>query len=353
MVTIKDIAKEAGVSFTTVSNVIHGNTKRVSQATVDRINQIMKDMNYVPNMGARMLVRSRSRIIGVVSGVLTDSEAGNPHSPFGTEILGAMEREIQSRGYYMMLYTAGEMEEIERLIMRWKVDGIITIGIDTPTCRRLGMLTDTPAVYTDCYFSPGEPYFNVGTEDEEGSYRAVRYLIEKGHRRIGYVSDSLSGRQEGLEGVGDFRLRGYLRAMDEAGIPDGERTIFQGNRKEKKKEELFDEVYKSRGRFTALAVSSDYCAIELMDNLSHRGVRIPEDFSLIGFDDIDMARLTRPRLTTIRQGVAEKGREAVRLLIDRIENRIPAAEAVPGENGIRLPVTLIERESVREAQAEA
>ena len=81
MVTIKDISWEAGVSFTTVSNVIHGNTKKVSQATIDKINKIMKEMNYVPNMGARMLVRNQSRIIGVISNVLADNKKGRIYSP--------------------------------------------------------------------------------------------------------------------------------------------------------------------------------------------------------------------------------------------------------------------------------
>lgn len=341
MVTIKDIAKEAGVSFTTVSNVIHGNTKKVSQATIDKINQIMKEKNYVPNMGARMLVRNKSRIIGVISNILTDTSRGNIHSPFIAEILGAIEKEIQSQGYYMMLYATDATEEIEGLITKWNVDGIITIGIDTPACRKLGSLTDIPAVYTDCYFKEDEPYLNVGTEDEAGSYEAVKYLIRQGHTRIAYVADTVYPGDGREGGVGDFRLRGYRKAMKEAGLTVSEDFIYVGDKQMKGKEMLFEEIYRKRDSFTALAFCYDYYAIEMMDYLQHKGVRIPEDFSVIGFDDIDMARLTAPRLTTIHQGMAEKGRMAVRQLVKCINK-----EEIEQRN-IRLPVRLVERESVK------
>lgn len=340
MVTIKDIAKEAGVSFTTVSNVIHGNTKKVSQTTIDKITKMMEEMHYVPNMGARMLVQSQSKIIGVVSNILTDDSKGNLHSPFIAEILGAIEKEIQTQGYYMMLYTTDRMEEIEHLITKWNVDGILTIGIDTEACRKLASLTPIPAVYTDCYFREDEPYLNVGTEDEEGAYQAIKYLIEKGHRKIAYVTDSLDSCEEG-EGVGYFRRKGYRRALEEAGIQVKEELIFQGNNRMKKKEQLFEEIYLKREEFTAIAFCYDYYAIEMMDALVHKGIRIPKDFSVIGFDDIDMARLTYPRLTTMHQGVSKKGKAAVEQLIRKIQK-----EDIK-EISVRLPVALVERESVK------
>ena len=104
MTTIKDIAKAAGVSVTTVSNVIHGNAGRVSPATIEKIQQIMKEMHYIPNMGARMLVRNQSKIIGVIIHGYREAKDGTFHSPFTAEIIGAMEREIRLNGYYMMLY---------------------------------------------------------------------------------------------------------------------------------------------------------------------------------------------------------------------------------------------------------
>ncbi|WP_162607578.1 LacI family DNA-binding transcriptional regulator [Lachnoclostridium sp. An181] len=342
MTTIKDIAKEAGVSFTTVSNVIHGNTKKVSKATIEKINRIMEEKNYVPNMGARMLVQNQSRIIGVISNVLSDAQKENLHSPFGAEILGAIEKEIQKLGYYMMLYATENTEEIEELISKWNVDGIITIGIETKVCRKLGKITKVPAVYTDCYFEEKEPYFNVGTKDEEGAYGAVRYLIGQGHTKIGYVADESYEEGKKDSGVGYFRYQGYLRAMKEAGIEPQKEWLFWGHKRMRNKEEMFEHIYRNLNSMTALAFCYDYYAIEAMDFLRHKGVKIPEDISVIGFDDIDMARLVTPRLTTMKQGVARKGQLAVEVLMNQIQKKKMEKKCV------RLPVALVERESVKQ-----
>lgn len=339
MVTIKDIAEKAGVSSATVSHVIHGKTTRVSKATIEKINQIIKEMNYIPNMGARILAGDRSKIIGVVTNVLSEAERGL-QSPFIAEILGAIEYEIQEQGYYMMLYSSRSVEEIETLISTWNVDGIITVGLDTKACRKFGKLIQVPAVYTDCYFKSEEPYMNVGTEDAAGSYMAVKYLIEHGHRRIGYISDS-EPVKGAAEGVGDLRELGYEKALNEAGIPFSQDNIFVGSNEIEKQNQMFEQVYKRLDEYTALAFCSDYFAISAIDYLCHKGVRIPGDVSIIGFDDIDMARISAPRLTTVRQGVAEKGKVAVRQLLKQINN-----EEID-KKCIRIAVSLIERESVK------
>lgn len=341
MTTIKDIAREAGVSFTTVSNVIHGNTKKVSKATIEKINRIMEEKNYVPNMGARMLVQNQSKIIGVISNVLSDAQMENLHSPFGSEILGAIEKEIQQQGYYMMLYATENTEEIEELISKWNVDGIITIGIETNVCRKLGKITQVPAVYTDCYFADRDPYFNVGTMDEEGAYEAVRYLLGQGHTKIGYVADEEYGEGKKETGVGYFRYRGYLKAMQGAGVKPQKEWLFWGHRRMRDKEELFERIYQNLDSMTALAFCYDYYAIEAMDYLRHKGVNVPQDVSIIGFDDIDMARLVSPRLTTVKQGVAKKGQMAVEMLMKQIRKEELETKSA------RLPVVLVERESVK------
>lgn len=169
----------------------------------------------------------------------------------------------------------------------------------------------------------------------------MRYLIKKGHREIGYVTDTIYDRNRRPEGVGDFRLKGFVKAMTEAGLPVREDLIFTGDKQVRKKQELFERIYRKQGEFTALAFCYDYYAIEMMDVFHHKGIRIPEDFSIIGFDDIDMARLTSPRLTTIHQGMSEKGKTAVQQLLRKIRG-----EEIK-EKTIRLPVSLIERETVK------
>ena len=116
MVTIKDIAQAANVSAMTVSNVIHGRTKKVSKETKERIEQIMEEMQYVPNMGARMLVQNESRIIGVISNFLSDTEHETLYHPLAAEMIGEIEKEVRARGYYLMLYSASTEKEIRDLI---------------------------------------------------------------------------------------------------------------------------------------------------------------------------------------------------------------------------------------------
>ncbi|MDC7288588.1 LacI family transcriptional regulator [Blautia schinkii] len=342
MPTIKDIAKEAGVSFTTVSNVIHGNTKKVSPATIEKIQKIMEEMHYVPNMGARMLVQNQSRIIGVIANDFTEPSRDGIQSPFMAKILGTMEREIRRNGYYMMLCFSESAEEIEKLASTWNVDGILTVSLGTGLSRRLAKKIRVPAVFTDCYFDPQEPYTNVGTEDEQGALEIVRYLHKLGHRDILFISDvSETQLPQAMCDVGRKREEGFLRAMSDAGLGDCEDRILRCGNKREEKEALFRELMKHKGSVTALAFCNDYLAIEAMDYLRHQGICFPEDFSVTGFDDIDMAALVTPRLTTVRQGVGEKGRLAVRRLISLIE------KSPDKEKCRRLPVEIVIRESAQ------
>lgn len=341
MATIKDIAKQAGVSFTTVSNVIHGNTKKVSPATIDKINHIMKEMNYIPNMGARMLVGSSSKIIGVVCNFLPDEEMASLHDPFISEILGEIEKELRTNGYYMMLYASKSTKDIAHLIATWNVDGVILVGLGTEACREIRKQIRIPAIYTDCYFAASEHCINVGTADEEGGYLAVKYLISHGHKKIGYVDDGENQHAEPYQGAGAWRIAGYKRAMQEAGLPCPDSHVLACTRDIEKQKQLLERLYQRLSEFTALIFNSDYYAIQAMDYLRHKGVQIPEDVSVVGFDDIVMARYAYPRLTTIRQEIGEKGKLAVKQMIMLLES------GTVEESNISLPVRLIERESVK------
>lgn len=341
MATIKDIAREAGVSFTTVSNVIHGNTKRVSPATIEKIEKIMKEMHYVPNMGARMLVKHQSNIIGVIANDLTDPLGEGIQTPFMSEILGTMEKEIRRNGYYMMLCFSNSVEEIEKLLSTWNAAGIITVSMGTRVSRRLGEKIKVPAVFTDCYFREEETYCSVGTEDEEGAFEITSYLLSLGHRKILFVSDVDRSKTDDCCEVGRMRESGFVRAMAQAGIRDGEQRILFCRNTAGEKERLFEEIVRKKDEITALVFCNDYLAIEGMDYFRHHHIRIPQDFSITGFDDIEMSRLTSPRLTTVHQGVSEKGRRAVQNLISLIQKKQISGKSV------RLPVNLVIRESAQ------
>lgn len=342
MATIKDIAREAGVSFTTVSNVIHGKTNKVSPAMVDKIKKIMDELNYVPNMGARMLVKSRSRIIGVIASDLTNLSKEGAQSPFMAEILGTMEKEIRKNGYYMMLCFSDSITEIENLLSTWNVDGIIAVSLGTELSRKLAEKISVPAVFIDCYFGREEKYLNVGTADEQGAYEITSYLISLGHRELLFLSDiDIKKHPADQWNSGRRREIGYLRALKDAGITNREASIWSCSTVRQERERLFEKIIRQKGIVTGLVFCNDYFAIEAMDYLSHRGIRIPRDFSVTGFDDIDMARLSSPRLTTVHQGVSQKGQISVEKLICAIEK-----EPV-GEKNVRLPIRLVIRESAQ------
>lgn len=342
MVTIKDIAKAANVSAMTVSNVIHGKTKKVSPKTKEKIERIMDEMQYVPNMGARMLVQNQSKIIGVISSIMKNENGEEFYTPLATEMIGEIEKEVKSQGYYLMLYSASSEKEIKDLIRTWNVDGILTIGISTETCRRLGEDIRMPAVFTDCYFSQEEQFRNVGTEDEEGGYLAAKYLIRKGHRRIAYVTDSCCTNNRGLTEVASKRLEGFKRAIKEAYLPFGMEHVYYGSSDAEKQLQMLQSLAAHIFDYTAVVFFSDYYALEAMDYFRHHGIWIPKDVSIIGFDDISMSKMAYPRLTTIHQGVREKGRAAAQLLFQTIEEK----EMKKVE--VKIPVRLVERETVKE-----
>lgn len=342
MVTIKDIAQAANVSAMTVSNVIHGRTKKVSRETKERIERIMEEMQYVPNMGARMLVQNQSRIIGVISGIPSDSEQETLSHPLAAEMLGEIEKVIRSRGYYMMLYAASSEKEIRDLIHTWNVDGILTIGIPTEICRELGRDIRMPAVFTDCYFREDENFRNVGTEDEEGAYLAASYLIKKGHRRIAYVTDGPYGQDGRPTDVSKRRLEGFQRALVEAHIPVSDEHIYKGSIQEEEQTAMLQALAGHIFDYTAVIFSRDYYALEAMDYFRHHGIWIPKDISIVGFDDLSMSKFAYPRLTTVRQGAGEKGRKAAELLFQTLE------EKEEKKVDIRIPVRLVERETVKE-----
>jgi len=160
MITIKDIADKAGVSPTTVSNVLHGRTEKVSKDTLEYVQKIIEESNYVSNMGARLIANYGSRIIGVIMMYGSRNEKNALQDPFFSEIVGALEREIRNSQYYMMLYTSAGVEESLKLALAWNIEGLIVLGAQADDCRRLKENISIPIVFIDCYFNKDNKLFN-------------------------------------------------------------------------------------------------------------------------------------------------------------------------------------------------
>jgi len=334
MSTIKDIAREAGVSVTTVSNVIHGKSHRVAQETVNRIKKIIRKNNYTPNMSARALVNKSSRIIGVINHLIQSQSVSFFEDPFHSAVLGGIEKKLQERGYYMMVRTVADEEELFSLFNNWNFDGVILTGLfDDGFFARL-LEANKPVVLLDSYIK-NEKIFNIGLDDRKGGFMATQYLIERGHSNIVFASPTLH-----RQGVVEERLKGYKTALKNNNIPFSWDNVYQ-------QEINLDDgialghVLSKRKDITAVFATADILAAGILTGLLQAGRSVPNDISIIGFDDFFYSRLTSPPLTTVRQDAAEKGRVAV----DILANYIEGIENLP--KSIVLPLSLVERGSVK------
>lgn len=334
MVTIRDIAQATGVSATTVSNVIHGKDNRVSAETIQKINNAIKELGYVPNMSARSLVAGSSKVIGFVNHVVTRNDANVMEDPFHSAAIGAIESTLRENGYYLMLRTVETAEELVTFLQNWNVSGLFFTGIFRDKFFDSVAGLHIPVVLLDSYVH--NPQFcNVGLEDFNGCYNATRYLIEKGHRHIAFASPSI---KDG--GVLQERFLGYKAALAEASIPFDKKLVFQQEMDIAACKIVSDEMIK-HPEITGLVVSADIMAAGIMTGLKSHGIRIPEDISIVGFDDINIAQLVSPPLTTIHQDMNLKGRLAVDFMMQLLNGNTPEITE------ITLPTKLIERESVK------
>lgn len=335
MVTIKNMADMLGLSTTTVSNVIHGKTSEVSEKTVKRVEKLLEEYEYVPNISAQSLTQNCSRIIGVAMKCRKDKYENLIADPFFGELLGAIEAEVRAQGYYIMIYTADDIREILRNVLTWNVDGLILIGMLHDDFVQVKSRYKKPMVLVDSY-APREvmKYVNIGLEDEKGIYDMTCYLLDQGHRAIAFLADN-------MEGVDYVRYRGHQRALEARGFKAQEKDLIIIRPGMMEQESSLREIWQMSRNYTAFMCCSDYYAVILMAYLSDHGVRIPEELSITGFDDNVMSRIVRPALTTVRQDVTLKGKKSVEYLLNMIQG------SAPPEWDVKLPVKMMIRDSVR------
>lgn len=335
MVTIKDMAEILGISTTTVSNVIHGKTSQVSQKTVEKVEKLLEEYEYVPNISARNLANNSSGIIGMVIKGRKDRIDNLLANSFFGDLVSAIEAEVRTRGYFMMLYISDDINELMRHVSTWNVDGLIMIGIMHDDFARIKSKYKKPAVLVDSYAPRNvADYVNVGLDDEGACHDMAEYLLENGHRKIAFLADN-------MEGVDYQRYMGFLRAMHEHGVETDEDNLIMIHPGILERRSNMREIYEKSKNFTAFMCCSDYYAAMLISDFTDRGVKIPEELSFTGFDDDAMSRLVRPKITTIHQDIREKGRVAV----DCLEKLIKG-EKLEKKN-YTLPVEMIFRDSVK------
>ncbi|HHV55187.1 MAG TPA: LacI family transcriptional regulator [Firmicutes bacterium] len=312
MPTLRDVARKAGVSVSTVSHVFNG-YRDIPVVTRKKVWEAARELDYHPNAFARNLVSRRSHLLGLV----VPGRAGMRH-PFLYAVICGVAEEIAGTGFGLTLSVAEEVDHSWREeVNRWKeqrFEGLIAMGFaeDHPVAKAI-IESGIPAMLVDTILE-GPRVSWVKSNDTEGAAAAVRHLLSLGHRRIAYI--------HGLGGqICQERLDGYRLALSEAGIPFDPQLVEVADFTKPGGYKAMNRIL-SRTIPTAVFAASDMMAFGAMECLRDRGLRLPDDMAVVGFDDIDAASHVTPALTTVRQFGDRMGREAARTLLDFLDGRI-------------------------------
>lgn len=334
MATIREIARLTNVSPTTVSNVIHGRTGKVSVENVRRIQQALQDHHYFPKYGLEVMQKGKTRIVGIVAYIRHYYKSLIDDAFYGS-IIGALEKEIRQMGYYTMLLIENDRDAIYQAVKSWNMSGLITITFPWQDYRKLLVVCDVPVIGIDTYGARAETDYVVSIDDEDGGYQGTSFLLDTGFDRILMVTETKNGTDM-------LRYKGYLRAFCEHGrTPDPNDRILMDVNPHKRHGQLKGLLQFAR-RNCAIFCLSDKLAVEIMNFFLSNGFQIPRDISVCGFDDNVYASIVTPQLTTIRQDVDLKAKMAVELLRTVLKGEEPL------ERSIVLPTSLVKRGSVRE-----
>mgnify|MGYP001773977580 FL=1 len=334
MATIKDIAAYTGVSPTTVSNVIHGRSGRVSEETVHKIQDAIEKLGYVPNMSARSLVSSSSKVIALINHINTRKDSNFMDDPFQASLIGIIESALRENGYYLMVRTVDTADELLAFLRNWNVDGLFVTGIFRDSFFDTLSTLDLTMVFIDSYVKHPN-FYNVGLEDFNGSFLATSHLIENGHRKIAFTSPSI---RDG--GVLQERFLGYKAALTQYGIAFDKHLVFEYEMDLPSCRELAKQLTAILD-LTGIVASADIMAAGIMTGLRDLGVRVPDDLSIVGFDDLVFSQMITPPLTTIHQNMPLKGQTAVDFMLQKLEGRTLS------QTEVILPTYLVKRQSVR------
>lgn len=329
-VTLREVAEQAGVSMMTVSNVMNGNRARVSPGTIEKVQRIADELGYVPSASARSLATKASRLVGLlVPAADEDSLMISPHT---MAIVGLIERELRKYGYHLLLRGVAHPDEVAEALRSWSLDGAILLGF---LDEEVGKLTKKTigAVHVVAIDSYSANRLTTGTRSDDfaGARLAAQHLLDLGHRRILFAGPAFSG-----VGVVHERFEGFSQAFTDAGIARPPLIETVNTTYEEGRElglTLRDQDV------TAVFATADILAVGIVHGLTEAGARVPEDVSVVGFDDLDLCNYVTPKLTTVAQDIARKASTAVSILLGSIER------GERPKKPMTIDVSLVERES--------
>lgn len=332
-IRIADIAEELGLSTATVSNVIHGKTGKISDATAKRVWELVEKSGYFPERAGILLAQNDSRIIGVVI---------NDHEKYGGHVIedgfigasvNALAKEIDAAGYFMMVKVTNRWDEIVRFASMWNMEGLVIIGFCRQDYKKLRDSMRIPFVVYDGEFAETERTCNLTLDDYDGGRQAGAYLRRMGHRRVLCISDN-------LDYMDSQRIAGCA-----AGMGEKRAGFLQIPQQEAERKRFYREKEAEIAAYTAVFAVSDFYAIELIRFLQERGIRVPEDISVVGFDDSPLCAYCTPPLTTVRQDTGVRAKTALEVLLG-------LREGTEKRRAVKLPVFLVERASVKKPEGQ-
>ena len=327
--TIYDIAKKANVSISTVSRVFNG-SPLVCKKTKKKVQKIIEEMNYIPSAIARSLVCQSSKTIGLIVSDVTN--------PFFTDAIDGIESILSSQGFTAFLCdTRYSLERENRYITQMlekRVDGII---IFSAYASDANLITKTkniiPLVSVQSIFKEVDC---INTTDEEGAFEAVDYLIKLGHKNIAFLVYDYENST-----ISD-RMKGYVKAHKSNGAPVKKEYILKSKFGSNAGYYLAKELLEKFPEVTAVFAYNDAIALSAYMAINQKGLKIPDDISIVGYDDIELASIVTPKLTTVSQPFYDIGKTAAELLLKRIRENTKSTPQT-----ILLPTKLVIRDSAR------
>ncbi|MTH53288.1 LacI family DNA-binding transcriptional regulator [Bacillus mangrovi] len=334
MATIKDVAKMAKVAPSTVSRVI-ANNPRISERTKERVREAMKSLGYHPNFIARSLANQSTQAIGIVLPSSADKAFQNPFFP---EVIRGISKAAHQKQYALYMSTGETEEEIYEGVVHMvegkRVDGIVLLysSVDDKLTRFLRQ-KEFPFVIVGKPFKDMYEITHVDNDNYRAAKEVTEHLIDSGHKEIAFIGGNLN-----LVVTVD-RLLGYEKAIRNAELPYRNEYIVHEEFLKEGGQEAVIELFSLQSPPTALVVADDLMAVGVLRMLFKMGIRVPEDVSVVSFNNIMMAELSQPPLTTVDINIFQLGCESARSIIQTIENPMEPARR------IIIPHKIIKRQS--------
>lgn len=328
-VTIKDIAKKAGVSHTTVSRALN-DSPLINPETKERIKEIADQMNYTPNFSAKSLVLDRSYNLGLFFSTLDKGTSPN----FFYETVRGVNNTIKDK-YNLIVRGIDDYERYDRITNK-RFDGIIVMSQSERDDAFIAYLLDKRIPHVVLNRHTGNAaVMNILSDDQQGAYRLVEYLVAQGHKRIATI--------EGREGFKSTqqRMEGCLRALGKHGVELLPKLREQGSYDVESGYAAMRKLLGNRELPTAVFCFNDDMAVGAMKAIAERGLRVPQDISIVGFDDNMFSGFVSPALTTVKRPIEQISRKGAETLLEMIEKK----ETLNPET-IYLHTELVLRESV-------